>query len=217
MKCVKPLLVTCALFAAGSANAAITIYTSQAAFLAAVTAPAVDTFEDFSITGTTASPVTRAVGTYGYTASAAQLFFGAGSNADHWLSTNSATNPIVLSLFTGGVKGVGAFFFGSEIDGSFKAGNINLSATDGSGTVNQSVIGATTGSFVGFVTDGAFSQIIVASVQPAVTSLWPTVNDLTLAGVAAAPGIPEPGTWALMIAGFGLVGSAMRRKAFAAA
>lgn len=31
-------------------------------------------------------------------------------------------------------------------------------------------------------------------------------------GVLALGGVPEPGTWALMIAGFGLVGGAMRRR-----
>jgi hypothetical protein len=29
---------------------------------------------------------------------------------------------------------------------------------------------------------------------------------------AVAPGVPEPATWAMMIAGFGLIGAAMRRK-----
>lgn len=32
-------------------------------------------------------------------------------------------------------------------------------------------------------------------------------------GAAPAPGVPEPGTWAMMIGGFGLVGLGMRRKA----
>jgi hypothetical protein len=29
---------------------------------------------------------------------------------------------------------------------------------------------------------------------------------------AAAPGVPEPATWAMMLGGFGLMGSAMRRR-----
>lgn len=33
----------------------------------------------------------------------------------------------------------------------------------------------------------------------------------------AAPGVPEPQTWALLVAGFGLVGAAMRRRKSAAA
>lgn len=39
---------------------------------------------------------------------------------------------------------------------------------------------------------------------------------LQLRGVTAPPpGVPEPGAWALMIAGFGLIGSALRRRALA--
>lgn len=41
-------------------------------------------------------------------------------------------------------------------------------------------------------------------------------NDYVLTGVsvvAAAGGVPEPATWALMIVGFGAVGAAMRRRA----
>lgn len=36
-------------------------------------------------------------------------------------------------------------------------------------------------------------------------------------GVPPAPGIPEPASWAMLIAGFGLVGSAMRRRRVARA
>lgn len=36
-------------------------------------------------------------------------------------------------------------------------------------------------------------------------------------GTLAAPGVPEPASWAMMIAGFGLVGAAMRRRVAVAA
>lgn len=39
----------------------------------------------------------------------------------------------------------------------------------------------------------------------------------TIAMAAAPAGVPEPASWALLIAGFGLVGAAMRRRAFATA
>ena len=38
-----------------------------------------------------------------------------------------------------------------------------------------------------------------------------------LDNVSVTPGVPEPAAWALMIAGFGLVGSALRRRAVALA
>ncbi|WP_235889285.1 PEPxxWA-CTERM sorting domain-containing protein [Glacieibacterium frigidum] len=218
MSFIKAFAVAAALLASGAANAAITVYTDQASFLAAVSAPGVDGYDGFNIFGTTNSPITRSAGSYGYTASAGNGFFGAGTVGDPWLSTTTATDPIVLNAFTGGVRGVGGLFFGSDIGGSFQAGDVVLNATDASGTVTRTILNATTSSFLGFVTDGAFTSISIASVQPGPGSfLWPTIENLTLAGAAVAPGVPEPASWALMIGGFGLVGAAMRRKALAAA
>ena len=39
-----------------------------------------------------------------------------------------------------------------------------------------------------------------------------TIDDLTLGIDGIGPGIPEPASWAMMLGGFGLVGSAMRRR-----
>ena len=39
------------------------------------------------------------------------------------------------------------------------------------------------------------------------------LDDVSLTATTGAPSVPEPASWALMIAGFGLVGSAMRRRA----
>jgi hypothetical protein len=38
------------------------------------------------------------------------------------------------------------------------------------------------------------------------------VTGISQRGVSTVPGIPEPATWAMMILGFGVVGSAMRRR-----
>jgi len=43
------------------------------------------------------------------------------------------------------------------------------------------------------------------------------LNELTLDGRLSLPAIPEPATWAMLITGFGLVGSAIRRRRPAAA
>jgi PEP-CTERM motif len=41
-----------------------------------------------------------------------------------------------------------------------------------------------------------------------------TLDGSTILASAQGPGgVPEPASWALMIAGFGLVGAAMRRRA----
>ncbi|MBL8308153.1 MAG: PEP-CTERM sorting domain-containing protein [Rubrivivax sp.] len=207
---IKPLAAAALLAVAGASQASITVYTSQAAFNAATTAQGVDTFTGFSITGSTPSPITRSAGPYGYTGSVTTTsFFGAGTTANPWLSTNTATDAITFNGFTGGVSAVGGNFFGSDISGLFAAGDITLTATDASGSVTQTIVGATTTSFVGFVSTGLMTSLVVSSVQPAAGFLWPTVDNLTLAQAGV---VPEPGSYALMFAGLGFLGFMARRR-----
>jgi hypothetical protein len=187
LRALKSWVIVGLLVLSGAAQAALTVYTSQAAFLAAVTAPGIDTFNDFSITGSTPSPINRiAGGLYSYTGTVSTTsFFGAGTAADHWLSTNTATDTITFNAFPANVRAIGGFFFGSDISGLFASGNITVVAADGSGTSTQTIVGAATSSFRGFVSDGTLTSLTVTSVQPVSGFLWPTVNDLILA--ASAP------------------------------
>lgn len=207
---IKPLAAAALLALASASQAGITVYTSQAAFAAATTATGVDTFTGFSITGSTPSPITRNAGPYTYTGTVSTTsFFGAGTTANPWLSSNTATDTMTFSGFTGGVRAAGGNFFGSDISGLFAAGDITLTATDASGTVTQTIVGATTSSFLGFVSTGLLTSITVTSVQPVASFLWPTVDNLTL-GLAAA--VPEAQTYAMMLAGLGLMGFMARRR-----
>lgn len=202
----------------GAAHAAFTVYDNQATFLGMISSPGVDTYTGLSITASTSSPLIRSAGSYSYTAtvlsptSANPLFFGAGTAADPWLSTNTATDSISFSGFSGGVSAIGGNFFDSNIAGAFAAGSITLTATDSFGaTLTQTITGATTSSFLGFVSTGTITSLVVTSVQPdspTALSLWPTVDNLTL-GVTA---VPEPETYALLLAGLALVGAAARRR-----
>ena len=205
---LRPLAVAALVAVSGASQAALTVYTSQAAFLAAVSAPGTDTYTGFSITGATPSPITRSAGSYQYTATAeTTTFFGAGTTANPWLSTNTATDSITFNAFTGGASAIGGNFFGSDISGLFSAGNITLVATDSLGaTSSQTITGATTTSFLGFVSTGTLSSLVVEAVQGA-TPLWPTVDNLTL-----AVAVPEPGTYAMLLAGLGVVGFMARRR-----
>ena len=205
----KALPLAALICAAGASQAALTVYTSQASFLAAVSSPGVDTYTGFSITGTTASPITRAAGAYGYTATAStSTFFGAGTTANPWLSTNLATDSITFDAFTGGVSAFGGNFFASNIAGAFLAGDVTLAATDSLGaTSSQTIAGATVSSFLGFVSSGSLTSVVLSAVQTDVP-VWPTADNVTLAvGV-----VPEPGTYGLMLAGLGIVGFMARRR-----
>jgi PEP-CTERM motif len=208
---LKPLALAALLATAGVAQATIVVYTTQASFNAATSAQGVDTFTGLSITGSTPSPITRTAGAYTYTGAVTTTsFFGAGTTANPWLSTNTATDTMTFNTFLGGVQAVGGNFFGSDITGAFLAGDITITATDASGTVTQTIVGATTTSFLGFVSNGAMSSLTVTSVQPASGFLWPTLDNLTLAKAVVA--VPEPETYAMMLAGLGLVGFFARRR-----
>lgn len=206
----KPLAAAALLVIATASQAGLTVYTSQAAFLAATTAPGVDTYTGLSIIGSTPSPLIRTAGAYGYTAAVSTTsFFGAGTTANPWLSTNTATDSITFSTFTGGVQAIGGNFFGSDISGLFSAGDVTLVATDSLGaTSSQTIVAATVSSFLGFVSTGSITSLVLSAVQP-VSPLWPTADNLTLARVAA---VPEAQTYAMMLAGLGLMGFMARRR-----
>lgn len=190
--------------ASGSASAAIVTYSTPAAFNAATTAQATDTFNNLPL-AVVPSPINRVVTPYAYTASATNGFFPAGTSGDVWLSTNTATNPITINNFTGGVFAIAGFFFASDIGGAFTAGSISVTVTDASGSVTQILSGTPTTGYVGFTSDTGILSLTVTAVQPTAGFVWPTVNDLTLGTL-----IPTPGAAALLGLG-GLVASRRRR------
>jgi len=199
-----------------SAQASITVHTSQASFLSAISAPATDTFNDLSPGDSFSGPIDRTTGAYGYssTTSPGAVLFVAGDGADAWLSSNNATDSIVFLTFSGGVQAAGGFFFGSDFDGFFSPGSIRVSATDADGTVSETIVGATTRSFRGFVSTAGLLGLEVAALQPSLDFIWPTINDLTLGGRAGDPAtvIPLPGAFALMLPALLLAGLTAGRR-----
>lgn len=195
-----------------TAHAAPTPYTSFTGFTAATSARATDSFDDVSNTSTTASPLSRSAGAYTYVATtgSGSAFFGAGSGADHWLSTDIPTDRIGFGAFTGGVNAIGGLFFGSDIDGAFQSGSLVITATDATGSTTQTLTSAMLDSFVGFVSTGAITSLTVTALQPVNAFVWPTVNSLVLGQRA----VPEPATTALLTLGLGVfVFGARRRRA----
>ena len=217
--CFAPAALAILLASFGSAEAAIAVYKTQASYLAAISAPGVDTFDDLNPTGALATPQTRIAGPYAYTASAGpeRQFFPAGEvRGDVWLSTFRRTDSITFSEFSSGVRGVGGFFFKTDESGLFSSATarINFSITDASGTVQDKLDDSTLMSFLGFVSTGPFIslKLWVADEGFGVDGVWASVNDLTLGAAAVAPPIPEPETYALMLGGLALLGALTRRN-----
>jgi hypothetical protein len=205
-----PLAFACLVIASPAAHADITVFTSQASFLAAVSAPAVDTFTGFSTTTVTSSPITRAVGPYGYSATSATGFFGAGTPANPALSTQSDLDAITFFNLTGGANAIGGLFFGSDQQGAFVASAVVLTATDTLGAISTQTFVATPTSFIGFVSTQAIAMLVFSTSMPG-NFVFAAVDNLTLAtGTVAA--VPEPGTWTLLLAGLAVLGFCARRS-----
>ncbi|MGO4474659.1 PEP-CTERM sorting domain-containing protein [Massilia sp. 2TAF26] len=202
MSLLKPFCAAALLCAAAAAQADITVYTSQAEFLAAVQAPGVDTYDDLTVTlyGET---LTRSAGAYTYNAYSATGLYGAGGDGgDFWLSNNTPIAPIVFSNFSGGVSAFGGNFFGSDVLGQYTTGNLILTAIDGS-ALSYGVAGAATTDFLGFVSTVPLAAVTIAT--DGGVGVWPTANNVVLA-------VPEPATYGMLLAGLGLVGLMRRRS-----
>ena len=197
---LKPLCAAAMLCAAAAAHADISVYTSQADFMAAVKAPGVDTYNDLTVSlyGET---LNRTAGGYTYDVYSAKGLWGAGGAGDHWLSNDTYTNPIVFSNFSGNVSAFGGNFFASDLLGQYTNGNLILTATDGS-TLSYSLTGATTSNFLGFVSSSPLAGVTLGTVGG---SYWPTANNVVLA-------VPEPATYGMLLAGLGFVGLMSRRR-----
>ena len=205
------LAFACMVIVSPVAHADITVFTTEASFLAAVTAPGVDTFTGFSTTAVTNSPITRAAGPYTYNASSATGFFGVGTVADPALSTNTDTDAITFFNLSGGASAIGGTFFGSDLQGNFVASAVVLTATDMLGAISTQTFVATPTSFIGFVSTGAIATLVFSTSMPG-NFVFAAVDNLVIAlAQAQVTPVPEPGTWTLLLAGLAALGFCARR------
>jgi hypothetical protein len=198
---LKPFCAAALLCAAAGAQADITVYTSQADFMAAVSAPGVDTYDDLTVSlyGDT---LDRVAGAYTYQAFSTPGLWGAGgTGGDYWLSNDKRTNPIVFSNFSGGVNAFGGNFFASDLLGQYTSGNVVLTANDGT-VLTYSLAGAAATDFLGFVATAPLASVTLATDSGV---YWPTANNVVLA-------VPEPATYGMLLAGLGFVGVMARRR-----
>ncbi|NVD98523.1 PEP-CTERM sorting domain-containing protein [Massilia sp. BJB1822] len=208
----KSIAVGALLLAAGAANADIKVYTDKYDYRGAVTVSGLDTFNDLKVAPYD-GPLSRSAGSYKYTATVGpgseSFWGGSGGNVDAWLTTDNRTDTIVFTDFGGKVNGAGLFAFGSDSAGTYVAANsITLTAKDEFGkSATYTINKPTQSSFIGFVSTGKLLELTIK--LTAQVGAWPTVNDLYLSSVTA---VPEPGTYAMLLAGLGIAGMAARRR-----
>ena len=145
----------------GAAQAALTVYTDEASFMAAVINAGTDDFSGLAA-GDLGGSLSRSTLTnvYTYDATAPLHVFGI-VGPPNWLSVANAADTLSVGNFGAGVKAVGGTFFNTDTSGAFSAGNLTVTGSDGGLPVSSILItGATTGSFVGFVSTGLISSQI---------------------------------------------------------
>ena len=206
---MKMMLLGATLLAASPALAQ-TAYTNEAAFNTATTGQSFTTqsFES-TPTGTSTSldfgDVTFSCNGTSYCPG----FFGRSTQlrTDGAYSVYYATPDSAILTFTSAITA-----FGIDVIGLGDVGATNFFVDIGTGPLalqqNYSAAGGTV-TFAGVTSNTAFTTVTFTGSQ---------VNDgiffdrLRYVTAAATPVVPEPATWAMMIAGFGLAGAAMRRR-----
>ncbi len=191
---------------------AITAYTSQAAFDAAVTGETTFGFDESNSAlhyHVADNPYkTSGIGFANNTTAAdvatggEPILFLIGnatiSNYGHdFLSFQNTETGVSADLTS---RGVTAFGF---VYASYIVGGPATVSVDGGAPIAIDVTGAP--SFVGFTSATPIKDISI---------LFPTAYSLDLVSVsyAGAGAVPEPASWALLVAGFGVVGTAARRR-----
>jgi hypothetical protein len=207
---LKSLSLAVLLCTGAAAHADITVYTDPVAFLAALSAPGTDTFDDLTI-AQTGTPLARTAGAYSYRASVGPVsnFWPAGTaGGDVWLAPTVSNDTITFDSF-GALTAFGGNFFGSDAAGAFSPGRtVVLTATDGTTTRTVNLYDTVITTFLGFVSDNPLASVTLHSDGlPGGSAYWSTANNVTV----GLP-VPEPESYAMLVAGLGLVGFMLRRR-----
>lgn len=128
---------------------------------------------------------------------------------------DGANNIVYISLGTGGF-GVGGTVFRSDLDHSPTFSG-KISTATNAGAIFGITVNAVTYAAEGFGNSGYIHLDPILSIDPSFAAVDPNyLSDysiLTSTGVGNQPDVvPEPLTWALMICGFGLAGTTLRRR-----
>ena len=218
-------LVAAALFAVvGAAEADMTFFTSETAFLGYLPHPVTDTYTDLSANVGQGfdTPLTRSVGSFGYGlfayndfASDADTIHITGTSANPSVSTNNTGSILIVDRMTGGANAFGAYIWGANGSDEFRSITINFEVLDANGVdrvFSFTPAAADQGSFIGVISTSAL-RIVNAWGQPTSANIgdlpYMNMDNVTL-GVAAA--VPEPAHYALLLGGLGALAAVVRRR-----
>lgn len=209
------------LAAAWPASAALVVYTDRGAFLSALGAHGEDGFDDLAAGGVLPGPLSRQAGMQGYRVSVPDtLGYGAANYGDAFypvapqgspaLSPNYAAYALAFDQFgSGTLRGFGADFSATDVDGLAASGALKVSVTVGGAAQLFDLLPGGGTTFWGLLSSADdLSAWSVVAVQGGAGDRFATVDNLVLSTVGA---VPEPSSLALMLAaGLGLL--AVRRR-----
>ena len=199
-----------------AAQADVQVFTSQTAFQAASGSLGIDRFQDLSANEALDGPLQRQAGQHSYRVSALdglenQFYPTAGENGAVWLSSNRVGAHLLFDSFAGSLRAIGGNFLATTYSGeAWPAARLTLTLTDAQGSTTQELdlSGASSISFLGFVSSSSLLSLDI-SVSSSSLAVFPTVENLQL-GLAAA--VPEPGSVVLLLAGLLLLPALSSRK-----
>src|SRR5437764_9972425 len=169
------LLVLVSLELTAMTTQATTIYTNQAAFLAA-TQPGsyLETFNSLPQFTQLASPLSFSSNGFSYNATAPTAgFFNLGPTGDTWLSTFHEFDPIIFNFTSNNVTSVGGFFFLTDLTGNVAGGTVTVTLNNGK---MFSITDAISTSFIGFTTGVPIQSLTVTPPSSGATLVFVTVT-----------------------------------------
>ena len=178
-----------AMMLSSASQAAVTVYTDQSAFAAAMGTLTTEDFNDAVLVP--GLSITTNAGTIGSGVFNDRVFRG---------------GDTTTFSFAGGARGAGGIF--DLTPGGFgQALSFTLNLSGGGTELVPSEIASTVGTFFGFISTNRFDSFLITAGSNAGSAETYTLDNLQFGGA-----VPEPGTWMLMVVGFGLVGAGMRKR-----
>ncbi|MFA7439495.1 MAG: PEPxxWA-CTERM sorting domain-containing protein [Sphingomonadaceae bacterium] len=140
----------------------------------------------------------------------ARYGFNTTSGGANWLGFPGYFDSEAHFLFDVPTNSFGFFTTGAEMA---LTASITVTLFDGSALSYALPMNDAGGvSFFGLIDPTGFSQIAIRQTNVGGTADAWGVDDISWTSAANPAAVPEPGTWALFIAGFGLTGFAVRRR-----